>query len=103
MQNVRVSIEQFFYVDNCLQSLPSVEEAQHLVDKLTSLLATGGFELRQWASNTPEVIRHLPREARSESSKLWLKETITDPQELALGLRWLCSSDTLRYKYCMLD
>lgn len=69
-----------------MQSLPSVEEAHHLVDKLTSLLATDGFELRQWASNTPEVISHLPKEARSESSELWLK--------LALGLRWLCNSDT---------
>lgn len=102
-EDVRVSIERSFYVDNCLQSLPSVEEARHLVDKLTSLLATGGFELRQWASNTPEVISHLPKEARSESSELWLNESGTDPQELALGLRWLCNSDTLRYKYHMLD
>lgn len=61
-----------FYVDNCRQSLPTVTEAQHLVDKLTALLANGGFELWQWATNVPETIRHLPREARSESSELWL-------------------------------
>lgn len=54
-EDVRVSIEKSFYVDNCLQSLSSVDEARHLVNKLTSLLATGGFELRQWASNTPDV------------------------------------------------
>ena len=102
-EDVRVSIERSFYVDNCLQSLSSVNGARHLVNKLTSLLATGGFELRQWASNTPDVISHLPREARSESRELWIKDQGTDPQELALGLRWLCNSDTLRYKYQMQD
>lgn len=73
------------------------------MDKLTSLLASGGFELRQWASNTPDVISHLPKEARSENSELWLNESSADPQELALRLRWHCNSDTLRHKYRMLD
>ncbi|KAK9536366.1 hypothetical protein VZT92_006152 [Zoarces viviparus] len=91
-EDVRISKERSFYVDNLLQSLPSIEEARQLVDKLTSLLDTGGFELRQWA-----------REARSENSEVWLNESGTDPQELALGLCWLCNSDTLRYKYRMLD
>nr|XP_055038153.1 uncharacterized protein LOC129426051 [Misgurnus anguillicaudatus] len=88
---------------NIYTCLTSVEETHHLVDKLTSLLTTGGFELRQWGSNNPEFINHLPKEARSESSELWINESGTDPQELALGLRWLCNSDTLRYKYRMLD
>ncbi|KAK7891694.1 hypothetical protein WMY93_023657 [Mugilogobius chulae] len=35
-----------------------------LVDKLQSHLADGGFELRQWASNRPSVISHLPAAAR---------------------------------------
>ncbi|KAK7938472.1 hypothetical protein WMY93_001798 [Mugilogobius chulae] len=102
-EDVRVTIEKSFYVDNCLQSIPTAEEAKHLVDKLKALLAAGGFDLRQWASNKPETIKHLPKEARSESSELWLQESSTDPQELALGLRWLCNSDTLRYKYQLLE
>lgn len=83
-EDVQVSMEKSLYVDNCLESLPSVEEARHLVNKLTSLLAKGGFELHQWASNTPEVISHLPKEVRSESSELWLNEAGTE--ELTLGL-----------------
>ncbi|XP_077361612.1 uncharacterized protein LOC144006574 [Festucalex cinctus] len=102
-EDVRETIEKSFYVDNCLQSVPTVQEAQHLVNKLTALLAAGGFELRQWASNVPETIKHLPREVRSESSELWLQESNIDPQELTLGLRWLCNSDSLRYKYQKLD
>lgn len=100
---VRYSIERSFYVDNCLQSLSSLDEAKSLVDSLRNLLATGGFELRQWASNIPDVICHLPKEARSESSELWISQTGEDPQEFALGLRWLCHSDTLRYKCRLLD
>lgn len=61
--SVRFSVERCFYVDNCLQSLPTPVEARELVDRLRALLASGGFELRQWASNDPNVIGHLPKEA----------------------------------------
>ncbi len=63
------------------------------------LLAKDGFELRQWISNIPEVISHLPKEVRSQNSELWLADPRALPQELALGLRWFCASDTLGYKY----
>lgn len=100
-EDVREAVERCFYVDNHLQSLSSIDEAKKLVDKLKALLATGGFELRQWVSNTPEVISHLPKEARAESSELWLSQDQAgaDPQEQTLGLRWSCQSDTLGYKH----
>lgn len=41
----------FITIDNCLHSLTSKEGAKNLVDQLCSRLASGGFELRQWASN----------------------------------------------------
>ncbi len=99
-EDVREAVEKCFYVDNHLQSLSSPEQAKKLVDKLKELLAAGGFELRQWASNHPEVISHLPKEARAESSELWLSQgqAGVDPQEQTLGLRWSCQSDTLGYK-----
>ncbi|KAF7648847.1 hypothetical protein LDENG_00150750 [Lucifuga dentata] len=96
--DVRQAIEKHFYLDNHLQSFPTTGAARSLIDKLRLLLADDGFELRQWASNTTEVISHLPRELRSESSELWLNQTEMDPQEPALRLHWLCKSDTLMYK-----
>ncbi|KAI3374400.1 hypothetical protein L3Q82_005971 [Scortum barcoo] len=77
-EDVRLSVEKCFYVDNCLQSIPTTAEARHLVDKLRALLASAGFELRQWASNEPEVISHLPEESRSASVELWLTQHKTD-------------------------
>lgn len=92
-------MERSFYVDNCLQSLPSSTVAKALLEKLCLLLAKGGFEIRQWASNVKEVIQHLPPAARSTSMELWFSQTELGPQEPALGLRWACIPDTLGYKH----
>ncbi|GAA6078799.1 uncharacterized protein LOC109203285 isoform X1 [Tachysurus ichikawai] len=43
------SVLHSFYVDNCLQSLPTTDQAKRLVDKMRQLLSNGGFEIRQWA------------------------------------------------------
>ncbi|KAI3375531.1 hypothetical protein L3Q82_003855 [Scortum barcoo] len=102
-EDVRLSVEKCFYVDNCLQSIPTTAEARHLVDKLRALLASAGFELRQWASNEPEVISHLPEESRSASVELWLTQHKTDVPESTLGLRWLFHTDILGYKHRQLD
>nr|XP_055047823.1 uncharacterized protein LOC129433267 [Misgurnus anguillicaudatus] len=97
-EEVADSVLHSFYVDNCLQSFPTIDQAKQLVDKMRQLLSNGGFEIRQWASNCPEVIEHLPTEARSESCELWLSAHKTDPQESTLGLSWHCTSDSLSYK-----
>ncbi|XP_067294186.1 uncharacterized protein [Pseudorasbora parva] len=98
-EDVRYSIEKSFYVDNFLQSFCSQDEASALASKLRDLLATGGFDLRQWASNIPQVLDHIPAEAKSSSLMLLLTQGQPDTQESALGLQWQCNSDTLAYKY----
>ncbi|XP_051992616.1 uncharacterized protein LOC127650972 [Xyrauchen texanus] len=102
-EDVADSVLQSFYVDNCLQSLRTIDQAKQLIDKMRLVLSTGGFEIRQRASNYPEVIGHLPTEARSESCELWLTVNKTDPQESTLGLSWHCSSDKLGYKHYQLS
>ena len=97
-EDVLQSVEQSFYVDNCLQSLSTPESAKLLVDKMRQCLASGGFEIRQWASNITAVVSHLPSTARSESTELWLAEKSADPQEPALGLLWHCPTDRLGYR-----
>jgi len=68
------------------------------VDKLRQILASGGFDLRQWASNVPSVVEQLPTDARSNSTELWLSQDRTEIQESTLGLKWYCQLDTLGYK-----
>ena len=86
-------------MDNCLQSVPTIAEAKHLVDKLRALLASAGFDLRQWASNEPDVTSHLPEESCSASVELWLAQDKTDTPESTLGLSWLFHTDVLGYKH----
>ncbi|XP_030609039.1 uncharacterized protein LOC115796760 [Archocentrus centrarchus] len=95
----RFSIEKGFYVDNCLQSVPSTQEAIQLINNLRDLLQSGGFEIRQWASNVPGVISHLPAEARSEKLELWLTCDKLEARESTLGLCWQCDADTFSYKH----
>lgn len=97
--DIRHSVMKSFYVDNCLQSFTTTEEAQSFVNKIQTLLADGGFELRQWSSNQPLTISHLPSELKSASTELWISQGITDTQESALGLVWNHQSDTISYKY----
>lgn len=102
-EDVKTSVLQSFYVDNCLQSFPTEEQAKSLLDRLRAQLASGGFEIRQWISNLPSVVQHLPKEARAESTEMWLIQERTDPWEGALGLIWYCSSDTLGYKHRLVN
>ncbi|XP_053710099.1 uncharacterized protein LOC128752671 [Synchiropus splendidus] len=96
---LRFSVEKCFYVDNCLQSVRTPDEAKLLVDQLRELLAPAGFDLRQWACNNPDALSHLPHEARSESLDLWLVQDKSNPLESTLGLSWNWSTDTLSYKH----
>ncbi|XP_071104136.1 uncharacterized protein [Haliotis cracherodii] len=59
----------------------------------------GGFNIRQWISNDPDVVKDLPSEARSETCELWLMQGNTEPHEGTLGLRWQCEKDCITYKY----
>lgn len=97
--SLRFSVEKCFYVDNCLQSVGSSEEARCLVDGLREMLSRAGFDIRQWASNVPSVLSHLPSEARAESLELWLAQDKTDVPESTLGLRWNWQTDTIAYKH----
>ena len=53
---VYLAILYCFYVDDYLDSVNTVEDAKQLRTQLTAALAAGGFNLRKWASNFPEVL-----------------------------------------------
>ncbi|KAI2646144.1 ORF V: Enzymatic polyprotein [Labeo rohita] len=96
---IRLSVERCFYVDNCLQSLPTAKAAKSLIDNLRTVLSEAGFEIRQWASNDPAVLSHPPPEAQATSVELWLTQEKTDVPESTLGLSWNWQSDSLSYKH----
>ena len=51
-----------FYVDNGLTGADSIDQAVELYHQLQSLFAKGGFLLRKWHCNEPEVLLHIDPE-----------------------------------------
>lgn len=90
------TVEQNFYVDDCLKSTDSVKQAVHLAAQLADLLNQGGFHLTKWMSNSPEIMKSIPEE---EHAKLAPSLDINhDPaMQRALGLLWDTKLDCLTF------
>ena len=54
-----------FYVDDCLVSFSSKEEAIRIIQDLIQLLQRGGFHLTKWAANDLKVLSFIPEKERS--------------------------------------
>ena len=92
------SVNKNFYVDDCLKSLPSTEEALQHASDLRCLLSRGGFRLTKWISNSRRVLDAIPEAERAKDVKN-LDLTKEDlPVERALGVRWCIETDTFGFK-----
>ena len=80
-----------FYVDDCLVSSPSAEEAIYVYHNLTSLLARRGFHLTKWITNHKAVLNEILRENRSTKAQQHLLDNPTDDR--GLGIRWKVNLD----------
>ena len=92
------TVKENFYVDDCLKSIASEEEAILMVKHLTALCHRGGFALTKWSSNNRTVLQTLSEEHRAKD----LKELDLDmdklPVERALGLQWCAETDSFNFK-----
>ena len=80
------TVENSFYVDDCLTGADNVETAVILHKQLCDLFTRGGFLLRKWNSNNNQVLNHIPRELL-ESGNI---RAICDVEcTKTLGLEWL--------------
>ena len=92
------TVNECFYVDDCLASVSTIEQAKLLLHELVELLARGGFKLTKWTSNCREIISSVPPDNRStELSHLDLSCNPL-PNESALGLTWDAEVDTLCFR-----
>ena len=88
------TIDKNFYVDDCLKSVASTEEAVNLVKELRELLSRGGFNLTKWISNSREVLRTVPDVEWSKEVKTLDLDQGMLPAERTLGILWQVESDT---------
>lgn len=81
-----------FYVDDVLTGANTVAEAITIRDDLIQLCAKGGFHLRQWVSNEPNLLKPL----QTNITDTHITLDVTDGKK-TLGLYWNARNDTLGY------
>ena len=92
------TINHNFYVDDCLKSSPSEQDAQQLVKNPTNACRLGGFHLTKWVSNSRTVLSAIPEENRAKEVKMLDLDKEELPMERALGLQWNVENDTFVFK-----
>ncbi|XP_043191130.1 uncharacterized protein LOC122364619 [Amphibalanus amphitrite] len=94
------TVKKAFYVDDCLQSVSSIETAQSLASEVQALCAKGGFHLHKYVSNREGVLDKIPKEDRDEgSSKKGLHLEEATSVKKALGIKWNLEQDT--FSFCV--
>ena len=82
------AIKNHFYMDDYIQSLPSIEEAIETINQTKDSLHKGGFRLTKFVSNKHEALRFIEQEDRDE-----LKEI-----NRVLGQKWNTRTDCFLMK-----
>ncbi|GBP12491.1 hypothetical protein EVAR_10170_1 [Eumeta japonica] len=90
--NAEMAVKRDHYVDDFICSTDSVPEAAKLISDVTIVHARGGFDIRGWATNAPELKESLSAESSAEAATVSLHKTKT---ERALGLIWEPECDSL--------
>lgn len=92
-----------FYIDDCLKSAPTEEEAVALVKNLRDLCMEGGFNLTKWVSNSRKLLSSIPAEHRASELKDLDLTHNSLPTERALGVQWRTEDDTFAYSIKLQD
>ncbi|XP_025193669.1 uncharacterized protein LOC112593492, partial [Melanaphis sacchari] len=94
LPEVKAALYNQTYMDDICVGAESLEAAELLQSNLIKTFARSGLQLRKWASNTPELLCHLPPEDCS-------RDPLTFDQEDAsqvLGMRWNHGKDYFSFR-----
>lgn len=92
-----------FYVDDCLTSAASEEDAIALYQELRAICFKGGFLLTKWISNSRHVLAAIPETMRAEEVKNLDLDHDNLPVERVLGVQWCVQSDVFKFKITLKD
>lgn len=91
-------IQSSVYIDDCVAGADDLKAALNLQNDLILLLKKGGFELRKWASNCPDILSNVP----SENTQISF-DTDGPTFLKVLGLQWDPKSDFFSYSFNPID
>ncbi|XP_058448881.1 uncharacterized protein LOC131428841 [Malaya genurostris] len=88
-----------FYVDDLLSGASDVQSAIRRCKEVSAMLASAGFPLKKWASNSVEVLAEIPEEDLALSP---LHDLQDEQSVCTLGLVRQPKSDMMRFKVQLL-
>lgn len=83
-----------FYLDDLLTGAFSASDLLRLQRDISFILDNGGFQLRKWLCNKPELLDYFEVHKNLSSSILHLGE---NEQSKTLGIFWNAANDTIHY------
>ena len=89
------TLKENFYVDDCVKSVSTENEAVQLVADLVNLCAMGGFNLTKFVSNSRKVLLSIPKQDQSPQIKEIDLARDYLPAERALGIYWNVDEDVI--------
>ena len=93
-QFVKKVISKSFYVDDLLQSVSDVEEAEKVINQVRLVLGKGGFNLTKFISNNPQIMETVPEESQAKEIKnKSLEEKSNQINSKVLGINWNVTKD----------
>jgi hypothetical protein len=95
------AVRRDIFVDDFYSFCNDVPQAVSLRADVSSLMAKGGFPMRNWLSSSPEVLATIPETERSISNENLQQGEL--PTGRALGVRWDARSDTLGLTYAHVE
>ncbi|KAK9885651.1 hypothetical protein WA026_012415 [Henosepilachna vigintioctopunctata] len=89
------ALTESLYVDDIICGADSLEEASDIQKQLIEVLRLGGFELRKWSSNSPELLLDIPVNHRQVQD---LPFDNDDNILRILGLQWRANADAFVFQ-----
>ena len=83
------------HVDDVLFGTDDIDDAISLAQELSDLLIAGGFPLRKWSANHPDLLKHLPVEWLDASPET--SQSLLDEESKLLGILWNSYTDYLSF------
>lgn len=88
------TINNSFYVDDCLKSTPSRSDARKIIEGTKSMLSKGGFKLTKFVINDEALLQEVPVEERATE----VKDFSEDSSSKALGVKWNVKGDEFYFQ-----
>ncbi|CAE1260779.1 unnamed protein product [Acanthosepion pharaonis] len=92
-------VNQNFYIDDCLKSLPTIEATVSLLQRTRDILARSNLRLHKIASNKGVMTTIPPQDHANNLMNLDLSKDEL-PIQRSLGLEWHLKTNTFTFKLC---